>query len=55
MRVSKNLNMNLPERNDSVRVLENITENLEIIDENLERTTSKEMQELVEKYKIKEE
>ena len=35
MKVTKNLNLNIPERNDSVRVIENITENFEKIDEDV--------------------
>ncbi len=51
MKVTKNLKMNLPERNDSVRVLENITENFEKIDESFEIATTQVMIALVEKYK----
>ena len=54
MKVTKNLKLNLPERNDSVRVLENITENFEKIDAILDIATTQEMVVLVEKYKAKE-
>ncbi len=54
MKSTKNLKLNLPEPNDSVRVLENITENFEKIDAFLELMTPQEMVALVEKYKAKE-
>ncbi len=54
MKSTKNLKLNLPEPNDSVRVLENITENFEKIDAFLELMTPQEAIAIVEKYKAKE-
>lgn len=51
MKVSKNLKLNLPEPNDTVRVLENITDNFEKIDEIYIIVPSQKLVALVDKYK----
>ena len=51
MKISKNLGLKLPEPNDTVRVLENKTNNFEIVDDKIIITPKENMTALVNKYK----
>lgn len=51
MRISKNLGLTLPEPSDTVRVLEDITNNFEKIDEKYVIASNEKLIALVEKYK----